>query len=167
MSNTKQFTTTCISWWNDLNHRPGDRAQLRRAGSIADAMMVPATHRLADSVRSLGMTSMRRVALLAALLAQLKECETSGASLPESLGQKRGDQSTFSELRFRRLLQVANEDDLLLHLRRAVRILNNRVHLPSLIEAIRFWSFDPDKRTQMITRWACDYYGTAPTPTSV
>lgn len=167
MTDSTQLTSTCTAWWHDLNDRPGDRAQLRRAGSIADAMMVSATHRLADRLREFDLTSMRRVALLAVLLAQAKECQTAGASLPECLGQKRGDQATFSELRFRRLLQAASEDDLLLHLRRAVRILDNRVHLPSLIEAVRFWSFDPDKRTRIITRWACDYYGKAPTPTSV
>jgi hypothetical protein len=54
----------------------------------------------------------------------------------------------------------------LLQLRRAIRILEGRIHLPSLTEAVRFWSFDPGKRARTITDWACDYYAKAPAPNS-
>lgn len=166
MTDTLQTTKACSAWWHDLDNRPGDRARLRRAGSIVDAMMVPATHLLADRLRRLGFTSVRRAALLASLLAQVRQFDESGDSLPERLGRKQGNRAIFSETRFRRLLQAADEDDLLLHLRRALHILGDRAHLPSLIEVARYWSFDPDKRTRIIVRWACDYYSKAPVTAS-
>jgi CRISPR type I-E-associated protein CasB/Cse2 len=167
MTESAQLAKACTAWWHDLDNRPGDRAHLRRAGSIDDALMVPATHHLGDSLRKLGLRGARRAALLASLLAQAKECDANGETMPERLGQRQGDRATFSEARFRRLLQAADEDDLLHHLRRAIRILGGQVHVPSLVEAVRFWSFDPDKRTRIISSWASGYYSKAPFPSSL
>jgi len=162
MTDSPGMTSACLDWWEGLRDHPGDRARLRRGGRIDDALMIPSTHRLADRARPFGFVSIRRVALLASIAAQAKACDVDGATLPARLGTKIGEREAFSETRFRRLLQAADEDGLLLHLRRAIRILDDRVHLPSLIEASRYWSFNPDKSTSILTRWACAYYGTVP-----
>jgi CRISPR system Cascade subunit CasB len=167
MTDASQAVTVCSTWWESLGNHSGDRARLRRCATIGDAMMVPSAHRLADALRGTGFTSMRRVALLAALLGQVKICHVDGDSLPMTLGRTHGDRATFSENRFRRLIQASDEDDLLLQLRRAIRILDDQVHLPSLVDAIRYWSFNPEsKSTSLVTRWACDYYSSAPTKAS-
>ena len=167
MSEEQSIDQICQAWWEELPQRPGDRARLRRAGGTADAMMVAATHRLADRLRPLGVTSARRTALLAILLAQAKHCESSGATLPTRLGESRGDRARFSEARFRRLLRAANEEDLLLQMRRAIRILDDAIHLPSLVDAVRYWSFDPDKHVPTMIQWASEYFAKVPRPKPV
>jgi CRISPR type I-E-associated protein CasB/Cse2 len=162
MKDDQGLAQACLIWWQELSSRPGDRAALRRAGSVTDALMVPSTHRLADRVRAAGLRSPRRAALLAALLSQARSCDLDGEPLPARLGQRHDDRAMFSESRFRRLLRSSDEDDLLLQLRRAIRMLDGRIHLPSLAEAIRFWSFDPGRGASTITDWACDYYAKAP-----
>lgn len=164
MNEVPSLAHACLDWWRELASRPGDRAALRRAATVNDALMVPSAHHLAHRVRSAGMRSPRRVALLAALLAQARSCETEGDPLAMRLGKKDGNRAAFSESRFRRLLRASDDDDLLLQLRRAIRMLDDRIHLPSLTDAIRFWSFDSGKQVRTMTEWACDYYASAPAP---
>lgn len=166
MSDERTIEDACRSWWNDLAERPGDRAALRRAATVDEALVVASTYRLGDLVRPIGMKSARRIGLLAALLAQVRECDGGEESLAALLGRSVGDRAAFSESRFRRLLKSSDEDDLLRQLRRAIRILDDRVELRSLADAVRFWSFDPDKSASVRSRWAYDYYAKAPAPRS-
>ncbi|MGH0036459.1 MAG: type I-E CRISPR-associated protein Cse2/CasB [Myxococcota bacterium] len=167
MTNQGTLVEACEEWWSGLTGRPGDRAALRRASSIDDALMVASTYRLGDMTRPFGLVSSRRVGLLAALLAQIREFDRGVGSLAESLGRSAGDRAQFSETRFRRLLKASDDDDLLRQLRRAIRILDDRVDLASLVEGVRFWSFDPDKRASLRSRWAYDYYSKAPAQPSI
>jgi len=55
--------------------------------------------------------------------------------LPRLLGQRAGERRLLSELRFQRLLRAAGSDERLLHLRRAIALLDSPVHPLAVVEA--------------------------------
>ena len=162
MTQTETLVKATQSWWENLDYSPGDRSRLRRCGQIQDALMIAATHDLSHRLTPLGLSSLKRTALLAAITAQVRTPIQGGETMAAMLGAPGGNGPKFSEVRFRRLLRSANEDDLLLQLRRAVSMLGNSCHLPSLVETIRYWSFEPSKGSNITNQWAYDYYKAFP-----
>lgn len=55
--------------------------------------------------------------------------------LPRLLGQRTGERRLLSELRFQRLLRAAGSDERLLHMRRAIALLDSPVHPLAVVEA--------------------------------
>lgn len=158
-------------WWRKLQplvtesggKLPGDRAtlaRLRRAANLYDAAAEPETIRL---FRLLGFSNpdrLGRVAVVAAVLAHVREQPKNRERLARALGPPRGgkpEDAVYSTLRLRRLLATRGDDDLLIAFRRAVAILKDTANVGDLATLILDW--DDDERGDITrTRFAFDYH---------
>jgi len=149
-----------LEWWRvSLEQHRGDRAALRRAATINEVLFNPSFHRLRRVMRGTRWTNPQKLALVAALVARIRE-NRSSATFPSQLGKPESgnDKSPLSGLRFRRLLQVqAHEpEELLQTLSRAVALLGGEANLCNLAESVYWWN-DGVRR-----QWAFDYYDANP-----
>ena len=134
------------------NNNPGDKAtlaRLRRAASPEEALREAQTIRLA---KKLGVTpnephltekeprNLMRVGVIAAVLAEVKE-HKGKQNTPRMLGPKTevDENPPMSSLRFRALLAARDEADLLREMRRAVKLLGNKINVKNLASDIYFW----------------------------
>ena len=152
-----------IKWWRELEGNKGDRAKLRRCREPLDVYFVQAYHRLLNSLsqnypQEKGLE--KRVALIAALAASVKNTEWSGIrqSLPEQMAKapSKSGNSPVSQLRFRKLLECQNREELFPLLLRVIKILEQKVDIYHLADDV-FWWGDRCKRN-----WAHEYYSVAP-----
>ncbi len=169
-----------FDWWRrHCDPEEGDaatRALLRRARGVTDALLVPAT---LDLVRRLGYTPLGgsadegRVAAaanLARVLAQVKEHDPGRRPMqaagwqrfpgPAAGGGQGAEQPRLSEQRFRRLLQTAPGEELVLAFTRLIALLGGTVNIPALAEDFLDWDH-PERGDRVRRRWAFDYYAAA------
>lgn len=146
-----------LTWWASLKERRGDRAELRRADHINGVIMLPAFQRLWLNLQGTAWSRAESVALIAAVLSQVKEHDPRHV-VAEQLATPRpgSDKAIFSGLRFRRLLQRVEPEELLAPMTRSVRMLGNQVNVTDLAESLYWWN-DQTRR-----RWAFAYYGKNP-----
>lgn len=159
-----------LGWWSGLQPEtkqdrrrggdPGALARLRRA-DLLDAAMEEVTidlfHRLQPHVQFGGETLVERVALIAAVLAHVREHES--RKVAAAAGEKTGgDQRVLHPLRLRRLFATHSAPDCLVAFRRLVALLGKDANVADLAESLLDWPDElrGDKRR---TRWAFDYYG--------
>ena len=145
------------SWWNGLAERPGERAELRRAATVAEVVMTPAFQRVCArfSGHFKGETGWEvRFAAIIGLLAHVREL--SSRNLAEQMA---GKPPVVSELRFRRLLQ-RDRDDLYVAMIRVVRMLKYRVNVFDLAKSVYYWGDFVKKE------WAYTYFPKTPAKTS-
>jgi CRISPR system Cascade subunit CasB len=150
------------AWWKRLmsssdGSKRAARAELRRCTTPLDALAIHDTLDLYRQLRAVhGWVKPDRVAILAVVLAQLKEA--SQEPIAKALGRKifgDKDSAVMSEARFRRLLQ-ADDDELLDQFRRAIRLLKNEANPESIALTILNWG-DETRR-----RFIFDYYRVFP-----
>lgn len=155
-------------WWKNLESDRGERASLRRAGTLTEVMLSPAFHRLLHGLRRGGFQIPEqrypKLAVIAGLAARLRGTE--GAALGVQCGspRKSADKKPgVSELRMRRLLACDDLEELYTLLRRVLALIDNQVSLTDLAAVVWNWRkldekhpFDP--RRQL----ALDYYAAAP-----
>ena len=146
-----------LEWWQALEDNRGDRAALRRASSIEQVMFNPGFHRLWRKLKDTRWRRAERVALIAALAARVKDHDPR-RSFATQLGSPPSgrEKAALSGLRFRRLLQVNEPDELLQACSRAIAICAGRVNLTSLAESVYWWNDGVRKQ------WAFDYYDANP-----
>jgi len=146
-----------LDWWKKLEDNRGDRAALRRAAGIEQVMFNPAFHRLFRGLKGTSWTRAERVALIAALASRVREHRPE-RTFAAQLGSapKERDKAALSGLRFRRLLQAHDPDELLQGCSRAIAMCSNSVNLVSLAKSMYWWS-DRDRKD-----WAFDYYDANP-----
>jgi CRISPR type I-E-associated protein CasB/Cse2 len=159
-----------LGWWSRLQPEtrqdrrrsgdPGALARLRRA-DLLDAAMEEVTidlfHRLKLLVPFHGETLVERTALIAGVLAHVRENEN--RKVAAAAGEKAGeDQRVLHPLRLRRLFATRSAPDCLIAFRRLVLLLGKKTNVADLAESLMDWPDDlrGDKRR---TRWAFDYYG--------
>lgn len=163
--------SVALGWWSSLQPEarpdgrrggnPGALARLRRAG-LLDAVMEEATidlfHRLRDVPRgaALGQLLVERAALIAAVLAHVRDRET--RKVAAVAGEKSGDQRVLSPLRLRRLFATRSPADCLIAFRRLVALLGKEANVADLAESLFDWP-DEFRGDGQRTRWAFDYYG--------
>lgn len=150
---------TLLSWWKGLGHDRGERAALRRASSPTEVVFSPAYHRLLSQLQQEGYTVYREaLAVMTGLTAHVKEDTGPDKSLAQQMASLRssGSGAKVSGLRFRRLLAVNQREELYPLMIRVIRLLDGRVNLVSLANAVYWWN----ERTRK--DWAYDYYKTAP-----
>ncbi len=141
------------AWWQGLAERPGDRAELRRAGTVAEVVMIPAFQRLCNrfSGHFKGETGWEdRFAAIVGLLAHVRS--GSEKALAEQMA---GNPPVVSELRFRRILQRERED-LYVAMIRIVRMLKYRANIFDLAQSVYYWG-DLVKK-----QWAYSYFPKTP-----
>jgi len=154
------LTKSVYSWWKTIAPQAGydaysgARADLRRCHSISDVMFVPEYHHLlemsgADRDNTDELVSL---AVAAWVLSWVKDDVTQDEGSFAAQLAKADPQ--FKVVRFRRLLETQDFDDLGMQLIRAVRFLGQTADVQSLIDGILFW-----KRGDSVKRkWAIDYY---------
>jgi CRISPR system Cascade subunit CasB len=99
-----------------------------------------------------------RAALIAAVLAHVRE-EDDRKVVAAAAGEKIGDdQRRVHPLRLRRLLTAQSDADCLIAFRRLVALLGKRVNVADLAESLLEWP-DAVRGGQRRRRWAFDYYG--------
>lgn len=141
-------------WWQDLQDRHGDRAELRRAKTVSDVILLPAFQRACVRFKPYFQYEENwesRLAAVLGLLAHVRQLQ-----LNDSLAlQMAGNPPIVSELRFRRLIQ-RDRSDLYVSMIRVLRMLGHQANLHDLAHSIYFWG-DGVKR-----RWAFDYFPNTP-----
>ncbi|MBW8003229.1 MAG: type I-E CRISPR-associated protein Cse2/CasB [Planctomycetes bacterium] len=142
-----------ISWWQGLREAKGERAELRRCREVEEIFFVPVFHSIKRKLLPYGHVSDGRLAITVALLSHVKN-NLEGISLPEQMARPGAESSRprVSDLRFRRLIQIKNIDDLLLPMLRIIKMLDSTVNVPNLVKSIYGWNDYVRKQ------WAFDYY---------
>lgn len=144
-----------IAWWLSLDDNRGDRAELRRSGTLAEVVFTPAYHRLRQAVCRYGAVHDDGLAVMAGLVAKVKSNATDN-SVAEQMAIGKGDSARVSGLRFRRLLKVKGQEELFTAFGRVIALLGGSVNLQSMAQSVYFWN----DRTRK--QWAFDYYSKAP-----
>ncbi len=147
-----------LSWWNGLDQKRGDRAQLRRCKSLDEIVFTEAYHELWRELKQHGAVYENGSAALAGILAHVKQ-HIPGSSLAEQMAQSKqgADKARLSGLRFRHLIKHQSHTDLYRDMIRVVHLLDNKLNVIDLARVVYWWN----ERTKK--QMAYDYYGAAPT----
>lgn len=152
-----------LYWWRDLQDtRDGKvnpladraaRARLRRA-TRSNAMSDEATLALYRRIwgSSYVPDNMDRAIRIALVLSHVRK-EDDRRRFGEALGDG-GENAVLKPLRFKRLLQAENNDDIIREFRRAVDLLGNVANVRNLAALLLNWD---DEQTR--TRFAFEYFG--------
>lgn len=145
-------------WWLSLQDRRGDRAELRRVGDLAGVPFSAAYHDLYRRLAGTRWRHRKQLALVAAVLAHVRS-DDSARPFASQMASSRsgGDGAAVSGLRFRRLIQVDDPEDLLPRMSRTVRMLGGRANVRDLARSLYWWQSDRTRHT-----WAFEYYQAAP-----
>ena len=151
-------TEALKAWWQWLDDNRGERAILRRCGSLTEVVFSSAYHRLRSAVSRFGFVDDDGLALVAGLAARIKDDIGSGSIAEQMATAKSGSdaKARVSGLRFRRLLKVREREDLFSPMIRTIDLLGGNVNIQSLAQGVYFWN---DKTRK---QWAFDYYSKAP-----
>jgi CRISPR system Cascade subunit CasB len=141
-------------WWTDLQERNGDRAELRRAKTVNDVMLLPVFHRACVRFKPFFNEEEQwelRLAAVLGLMAHIRHTNPEQALAR----QMAGSPPVVSELRFRRLLQ-RDRADLYVSMIRVLRMLGNQANLHDVANSVYYWG-DHVKRD-----WAFAYFPNTP-----
>lgn len=144
------------AWWRSLDKNRGDRAELRRCGTLAEVVFTPTYHRLRQAVCRSGAVHDDGLALVAGLAARVKNNAMDHTVAGQMATGKSDGSARVSGLRFRRLLKVKEREELFTAMGRVIALLGGAVHLQSLAQSAYFWN----DRTRK--QWAFEYYSQAP-----
>jgi len=153
----RKETSIITAWWESLAATPGDRACLRRCRTPAQVCFEPAFHRLVTALGPVGAMHPDRIAVIAGVLSHVRTNNppTKFATLMGSVKEKT-KKARVSGLRFRRLIQCSDREDLYLPLIRMVVMVGESANVADLAESIYWWN----ERTKK--DWAFAYYSVAP-----
>lgn len=141
-------------WWASLEATPGDRSKLRRCPELVDVMMAPAYHRLRRPATSTGMERRLPLALVAGVLAHVRE--SADAHPAVQMAQRgRSGRSVVADTRFQRLLRSTEPDELFRPMVRAIGLLGGAANVTTL--GLDLYNWNEDVRL----RWAEKYYENA------
>jgi CRISPR system Cascade subunit CasB len=156
-SATSKARALLLDWWHGLEESRGERAELRRATTPTEVAFSPAFHRLLHDFRQGLLVSAESLAVVAGVVVHAKAHDDSSVFAAQMAAPKSaGGSAAVSDLRFRRLLQIADRPALYQPLVRTIRLLGGSVNIVSLADDIYFWS-DHVRRN-----WAYNYYEKAP-----
>ena len=143
-------------WWRQLDSDRGERAVLRRCRGLAEVAFTPTYHRLRQAISRFGTVDDDGLALVAGLAARVKN-DADDTRIAEQMATGKPDGSArVSGLRFRRLLKLRDQEELLSAMSRTIALLGGSVNLQSLAQSVYWWNDQTRKR------WAFDYYSNAP-----
>ncbi|HVC38126.1 MAG TPA: type I-E CRISPR-associated protein Cse2/CasB [Gammaproteobacteria bacterium] len=146
-----------LHWWQGLDNHRGSRAELRRAHDLTAVALTGAYQHLYRTLLAAGWPEEdkpennwrnERLAAIAGLLAQVKKPDD--RSLPAAMSE--GERPSFSELRFRRLLDSPSIDEVFTVLRRALPLVAYQANVLELANDVLFWGDGVKKR------WAYTYH---------
>lgn len=145
-------------WWTDLQERNGDRAELRRAETVTDVILLPAFQRACLRFKPFFKEEEQWEERLAAILGLMAHIRHTNPEQTLAL-QMAGSPPVVSELRFRRLIQ-RDRADLYVSMIRVLRMLGNKANLHDVANSVYYWG-DKVKRD-----WAFTYFPNTPEKTS-
>lgn len=148
-SNESPMIKALHTWWKGLDHNRGARAELRRARSINEVMMIPSFHFARRKFIKFfpQQVDQLRLAMILGLLSHVKQ--PTSVKLAKQMSM--GDRPRVSELRFKRLLRC-ERDELYQPLVRVIRLLDGQVNIGDLAKLCFYW--DDHIRKEL----AFDYY---------
>lgn len=147
-----------MDWWEELDENRGDRAMLRRCRNTTEVVFSPAFHRLRLKLGQIGYFNTQSLSLIAGVLSHVKTHDGSVSFAAQMATPKtEGSNARVSGLRFRRLLQIKDKDELLESVKRTVDLLDGNLNIYSLANDLYWWD---NERTQK--QWAYEYYENAP-----
>jgi CRISPR system Cascade subunit CasB len=132
---------------------------MRRASSPTEVVFSPSYHYLLSQLQQQDFKIRRdALAAVAGLAAHIKEDTGQEMTFARQMAspKSQGSGAKVSGLRFRRLLAVSRREELYPLLIRVIRLLDGRVNLSNLANAVYWWN----ERTRR--QWAYDYYASAP-----
>ena len=144
--------------WMDIQQNRGERAELCRAKSLNDIILLPVFQRTCFRLRQFFQYEKHwqyRLASVIGLLAHVRDEEEK--VLAEQMAGKGKPKPAISELRFRRLLQ-RDREELYTSMVRVLRLLNNKANLYDLANSVYYWG-DRIKRD-----WAFAYFSNTQEP---
>lgn len=145
-----------LSWWKDLDNNRGDRADLRRCHNTVDIVFNPAYHRLWLALNKIGFGNRDSVALIAGVLANVKNHQDAESFAAQMAHLKDGSNPQVSGLRFKRLLKIKDKEELFSSVVRIVKLMDGNVNACNLANSLYYWN-DGTKKD-----WAYSYYEKAP-----
>jgi len=151
-----------LQWWReaiaDKKALTGPRAELKRARSLEEVVFTPLFHEVRRRLSRTRWRSIERLALVAGVLARVKEHDPSASFARQMAASEpgAGTRPKVPPSRFRRLLRTGDEPEelerLLEQVRRIIGLLEGRVNVQNLARSLYFWGSGTRKR------WALDYY---------
>ena len=169
----QQWASVLGRWrsWLEQDSQRGARAELKRCTQVGSVLCQPAALRLHSQLQEHPWRPRAEaVGVIAGTAPWLKRLPEDNLSskepeLPKILGQSaQGDRPRFSELRFKRLLESRDSDELLQQLRRALAQADGSGHWFHLVDTItqchRQWANPEQYRgsRQWQYRWSRAYY---------
>lgn len=145
-------------WWENIKQNRGERAELSRAKSVDDIILLPVFQRSCLRFKPFfeGENNWEsRLAEVLGLLAHVRKTSSQEIALQMAGGPKPTDPPVVSELRFRRLLQK-DRRELFVAMIRILRLLDNQANLHDLANSVYYWG-DRTKRD-----WAFTYFPNTP-----
>ena len=137
-------------WWQDLQNHRSDRAELRRAKTVADIVLLPVFHRARMRFKPFFENQTGWEYRLAAIIGLLSHVtQTNQKKIALQMAGK--PKPVVSELRFRRLIQ-RDREDLYVSMIRVINMLGKTANLHDLARSIYYWG-DKIKRD-----WAFEYF---------
>lgn len=179
VATASSFKEAVFDWWETLADHNDERAELRRCTTPDEVLLLRGFHRLQlyiDRAETDGQCSDQQLAIIAGVLSHVKPSEAVKNQVDDTFAQqmalpqkyvdpgrkrpKRLDgKARVSGLRFRRLLQITDRNDLFRPLIRVIHQLGGEANVQALANDLYFW-----RKTGKTTRqrWATDYYKIAP-----
>ena len=135
-SNDSPLSKGLYGWWQGLDQNRGLRAELRRARSVTEVVMLPAFHFAGRQfVKFFSQRSDKiRLAMIIGLLSHVKQA----TSVKLARQMATGDRPRVSELRFKRLLRY-ERDELYQPLVQVIRLLDRQVNIGEFAELCFYW----------------------------
>jgi len=156
-SQSSEAAASLLNWWRGLEESRGERAELRRASEPTEVAFCPGFHRLLHELRHDRRVSAESLAVVVGVVVHAKTLDDSSIFAAQMAAPKSaGGSARVSELRFRRLLQIADRPALYQPLARTIRLIGGAVNITSLADDIYFWGDHVRKN------WAYSYYEKAP-----
>ncbi|MCB1146838.1 MAG: type I-E CRISPR-associated protein Cse2/CasB [Leptospiraceae bacterium] len=159
MASDSQTGKVLNEWFNKLQHRAGDRAQLRRCAKPQAVAFVPVYFEFLNDFNKAFKEDnqdysprLDRLQAVFGLLSHIKNI-TANKNSGELMSVKNGDNERVSKSRFQKILRIDNLDDLFTTLVRTIRLTDGEANIYDLSQLIYFWG-DYSKR-----RLAYQYFG--------
>lgn len=161
---------TSRAWWlllqpdrkSGRRGDPGSLARLRRAGTIVDAALEPATLSLARQIEPVTQVSrevmLTRVALIAGVLAAVREDVDAPVATACGRAREGGENAAVGHLHMQRLMAAKTLDECLILFRRLVHRLGDAARVSDLTESLWDWT-DEYRGDRRRIRWSYEYYG--------
>ncbi len=140
-----------FQWWQGLGDHTSDPAALRRCATTLDVVLTPAYQTLygrLDARFDRLSSDADRLAAIVGLLSHIKKDDANSAPA-KTFSQ--GEKPVLSPLRFRRVLEAQNVDELYPVLRRALPLVGYVINVRKLARDVYYWG-DRTKKD-----WAYSY----------